>query len=147
MSTIIFLYNKKEVNIQCEKKEKMETIIKKFCKELKILKEDVNFLYNGSAVDMDYTEDQIIMNKENKKLIIVTDNYTKKENQEIFINSKIIICPECYESASISMEDYLISISNCKNGHKINNIPLDEFENSQKINMKKFFVIYVRETI
>ena len=139
MSTIIFLYNKKEVNIQCEKKEKMETIIKKFCKELKILKEDVNFLYNGSTVDMDYTEDQIIMNKENKKLIIVTDNYTKKENQEIFINSKIIICPECYESASISIEDYLISISNCKNGHKINNLPIDEFENSQKINLLKIF--------
>ena len=139
MPTITFLYGKKEVNIQCDKNENMEIVTEKFCQELNILKRNIKFLYNGTALNMDCTEDDIILNKENKKLIIVEDNFTKNENKDIFVNSKIIICPECYESASISMEDYLISISNCKNGHKINNIPLDEFENSQKINMKKIF--------
>ena len=136
MSSIIFLYNNKETHIQCSNKEKMDTIIQRFCKEATIKKENVNFLYNGKILNEDCTEDKILLNLENKKLIIVND-IAKNELQDIFIQSKRIICPECHESASISIEDYLISIFNCKNGHKIDNMPIDEFEFSQKINISK----------
>ena len=136
MSSIIFLYNDKETPIQCNNKEKMDSIIKRFCESASIKKENVNFIYNGKILNEDISEDEIILNQENKKLIIVNDN-VKKEQQDIFVQSKRIICPECHESASISIEDYLISISNCKNGHKIDNIPIDEFEFSQKVNISK----------
>ena len=71
MPTITFLYGKKEVNIQCDKNENMEIVTEKFCQELNILKRNIKFLYNGTALNMDCTEDDIILNKENKKFIIV----------------------------------------------------------------------------
>ena len=84
------------------------------------------------------TEDEITLNQDSKKLILVNDKNPKNFNLDKYIQSRIIICPECHESASIHMEDYLISISNCKNGHKIDNIPINEFENLQKIDRSKF---------
>ena len=56
---------------------------------------------------------------------------------QIYIKSKEIVCPICNESASISMNNYKISISGCKNGHRTENIPLNEFEEKQKINISK----------
>ena len=35
------------------------------------------------------------------------------------------------------MENYIISVSNCKNGHTIGNISIEEFENTQNINISK----------
>ena len=57
--------------------------------------------------------------------------------KEGIIKSKEIICPKCYEICSMKMKDFTIKLYDCKNLHVTKNISLDEFENTQKINISK----------
>ena len=50
------------------------------------------------------------------------------------MKSKEIICPICKENIRININNYKIRLFECKNGHIIKNILLNEFENSQYIN-------------
>ena len=51
------------------------------------------------------------------------------------IISKDIICPECKENVLIDINNFHINFHDCKNNHNINNISLNEFEQTQKINL------------
>ena len=52
-----------------------------------------------------------------------------------------IVCPECYEPCRIFINDYKITLSDCKNNHKRENISLAEYEEIKKKNIKKIFHI------
>ena len=52
MSSIIFLYRGEEVLIQCEIKEKLESIVQHFCYKVQASKENLNFLCNGNILDV-----------------------------------------------------------------------------------------------
>ena len=68
--------------------------------------------------------------------IIENENIeTKKEINEII--SKDIICPECKENILIDIKDFKINLYECKNKHKIDNILLNNYENTQKIDISK----------
>ena len=137
MSTITFLFKGGEVLIKCEKKEKMVTIIQRFCDKEKINKSNASFFFNGKILDEHITEDKIPMNDKNKKFILVDYNSNDDEKDSI-MKSKDIICPICQESAILSMDDnYKISITGCKNEHKVVHLTISEFEKSQNINLSK----------
>ena len=53
------------------------------------------------------------------------------------INSKQVICPKCQENIRILFKDYKITLYECKNNHTINNILLNEFNNTQIIDLSK----------
>ena len=59
----------------------------------------------------------------------------KKKN--VIIKSKNVICPECGEDIRIKIENYKIRLYECKNGHEIKDILLEEYENIQKIDISK----------
>ena len=145
MSTIIFLYQGEKVAIQCNKKEKMDIIIQRFCTKTESKKEDIYILCKGTILNEENTEDEIPINENNEKLVVVGDNSNNNNSQDIYIQSKVIICPECNESACISMKNYKLSITNCKNGHKTENISLNEFEKRQKINISKIICDQCKE--
>ena len=66
--------------------------------------------------------------------IVVFENEEQigqKENDIIL--SKSIICPECKENIKMNIKEFKINLSDCKNGHKKENILLDEFQDTQKI--------------
>ena len=65
--------------------------------------------------------------------ILTYKNEIKLEDND-FIKSKDIICPECSENSRFEIKDYKIKLSDCKNGHIIDNILLNEFEKGQYIN-------------
>ena len=73
--------------------------------------------------------------KRNKMNILVHKNEKNKEIKDI-IKSRDIICPICSESIKININDYKIILFGCKNKHRIDNILINEFENTQKINNK-----------
>ena len=52
-----------------------------------------------------------------------------------------ILCPECSEPCRIFINDYKITLSDCKNNHKRENISLAEYEEIKKKNIKKIFHI------
>ena len=137
MSQITFLFGGEEVPIQCTLKEKLVTIIQRFCEKAQVNRNNVIFLFNGAILDEYITEDKIQKNEQNKKFIIVDYN-NNDEQTDVIIKSNDIICPKCKECASISInDDYKISISNCKNGHKTENLLISEFEKTQDINISK----------
>ena len=137
MSQITFLFRGEEVLIQCALKEKLVTVIQRFCEKAQVNRSNVIFLFNGAILDEYITEDKIQKNEQNKKFIIV--DYNNNDDQtDVIIKSNDIICPKCKECASISInDDYKISITNCKKGHKTENLLVSEFEKTQDINISK----------
>ena len=64
----------------------------------------------------------------------LSDNQNKVVNS--ITQSKEIICPKCFEEINIKIINYKISLYDCKNGHKINDINFKDFPNTQKIDLK-----------
>ena len=49
------------------------------------------------------------------------------------VKSREIICPKCLEIINIKIDNYKLSLYDCKNGHKINDINFKDFPITQKI--------------
>lgn len=71
-----------------------------------------------------------------KILVFPYERTIFNENNKI-INNKDIICPECGEICLIKIYDYNITLYECKNGHELNNISLDEYKNTQNLEQSK----------
>ena len=69
--------------------------------------------------------------KRNKMNILVFSN--ESTNNDNIVKSKDVICPICGESIRMDIINYKIKLSQCKNNHTIDNMLLDEFEETQKI--------------
>ena len=63
--------------------------------------------------------------------------YDKNEKLKDIIKSKYIICPKCGENCRIKIENYKIKLFDCKNGHSINNILLDDYEDIMNVDLSK----------
>ena len=135
MSEIIFIYKGIEIPIQCKPGEKIKNIIERLCIKLNITKKEIYGLYNGKLLDEELSENQIPKNKNNKKIILVYKFSDSVENDKIIQNSNEVICPICKENCLIKIEDYKITLYNCKNNHIKNNIFINEFNETQKINI------------
>ena len=134
MAEVIFTFNGKETIIKCRLKDQMKIMLEKFAKNMG--KDIINllFTYDGKEINEELTFKEIADNEEKniKKIRILVEEMTFQENS---YNFKEIICPKCNKSARIKIEDYKISIYNCKNGHKINNILFNEYEKMQNNNL------------
>ena len=135
MSEITFIYQGYDVNIHCKKNEKMKTILERLCDKLKIKKVDIYGLYNGNIVDENIGEEKILANENNKKVILIYDNSDNKKDK--YQKSKEVLCPKCHQICLLDIKDNKISLFNCKNKHTINNILINEFNETQKINISK----------
>ena len=136
MVEVLFIYEGHQIIIQCNIEDKIKDIINKF--KNKIQEEDSNlcYIYNGDKINEELTFNQITNNINEKKINILVYNNKNNENEkEIILNE--IICPKCKENILISIKDYKINLYECKNGHKLENIPLNEYENKQKIALSK----------
>ena len=136
MVEVLFIYEGQQIIIQCNIEDKMKDIINKF--KSKIQKEDNNlyYIYNGDKINEELKLNQIIKDENAKKINILVYNNRKKENdKEIILNE--IICPECKENILINLKDYKINLYECKNGHKMENILLNDYENTQKVDLSQ----------
>ena len=140
MAEIIFNYNGNLTKIQCNKEEKMKEIFNKFIIKTQIDKNLIYFIYSGNNNINEELKFEEIANQEdkirNKMNIIVNDNNIDKNNISIK-KSKDIICPICNENIKLYIEDYNIYLYECKNKHEIDNILINEFEETQKIDISK----------
>ena len=87
--------------------------------------------------DLSFEELATDTDRTRNKIIILVKDVNIKDKGEITIKSKNIICPICQEITKIDIESYNIFLFECKNGHKLDNILLNEFEDKQKINLSK----------
>ena len=68
---------------------------------------------------------------------ILSYNINEANTNNNIHKSNRIICPECKEDIFIKFNSYSISLSNCKNGHSINNKSIENFENIQVIDYSR----------
>ena len=134
-----FIYRNEEIEIQCKANEKMGEILKRFASkvgEVDNIKSLV-FLLSGNIVKEDLTVKEIIgKNNFNLKKILVYSN-APIQKPDVIKKSNNIICPECKEDIRLKINDFKIYLYDCKNGHQINDIFLNEFEKTQNINLSK----------
>ena len=136
MAKVIFIFKNIKNAIPCNANERMKDIFLKFAYSIQYNINKLNFIYNKEKVN-DNLEFQQLANEEDKKNIMKISVYENNNNDNNFIKSKTIICPECKENAVINIKNYKIGISSCKNGHKINNILFKDYENTQLIDISK----------
>ena len=139
MAEVIFNYEGIDTTIQCNIDDKMKDIIDKFL--LKIGKKDENifYLYNGTKINKELTfnEQANDLDKNRKKMNIIitkTEDDIPEKNEII---SKDIICPECKENTIIEIKNFKMNFHGCKNNHIINDILLNKYEETQKIDISK----------
>ena len=138
--TILFTYNGKQVVIPCITNEKFSTICERFITKLQLDKtKNYYYIYGGNIINKELSLEEQANNedkREKKMNILVYDEMKTIVNDNIK-ETKEVICPECNEIILIKIEDYRISMYNCKNNHKIENISIKEFNNLQKIDESK----------
>ena len=143
MAEIEFNYKGNKTIIQCDPNDKMKDIIKKFCTKIENDKDKMCFLYAGNRINEELTFSKQANNidKERKIMsILVSDIMSNINNSNInksLIKSKTVICPECKENIRIDIQEYKIKLYDCKNGHKRENIILNQFESTQFIDESK----------
>ena len=138
MAEVEFIYNGTKTIIQCNLNEKIKDISKRFKDKINLTNKNINFTYNGNLVLNEELKFEEIVNNEDKirkkMSFIVFDNLIETKDKDI-IKSKEIICPECKENIRMNINEYKINLLKCKNGHNKENILLDEFEETQNINL------------
>ena len=137
MAEVEFIYNGVTIIIQCKLDEKMKNICQKLKDKVKINNKSIFYSYNGKVgINEELTFEEAINSedkKRNKMSILVFENEIELKKNDI-IKSGNIICPECKENIKMDIINYKINIYECKNKHKIENILLNEFEETQNIN-------------
>ncbi len=142
MAEIEFIFNGIKTIIQTTLDEKMGNIIQRFIDKANLDKNKIFLSYSGKIdIDEELTFSKIAntIDIERKKMcILVHENHINPNpNPKDIVKSKIIICPKCKENIKMDIKDYKIRLYECKNGHDIENILLDEFEETQNIDRKQ----------
>ena len=142
MTQLEFLYENQTILIQCNKDEKMINSFEKFFTKARLDKNSVYFKYQQTILSREDYEKKIeeVMDEKDKKTNKMRITAILIGNKDIINNSaksSTIICPECGENCFIKIEDYKVTLFNCKNEHEVKDIYLDEYEKKQKIDISK----------
>ena len=129
------------IPIQCKQSERIDQIFQKFGLNVQKDYNSLQFLYNGKLMNNNQKREELLSvddKNRNKMDILVYSinsiNETKANKNCLTRNADQVICPKCGEISKMILKNYKISIFDCKNNHKIDNILLYEFEKTQNIN-------------
>jgi len=131
MSEVIFNYNGLKTKIKCNLDDKMKNICQAYLNTINESRNNISFSYKGKSgnsfnEELKFSEMIDSEDKSTKKLnIFVFKNNTKFNGNNII--KPTIVCPFCGESIRFEIINYKIKFSQCKNGHKIDNILLREY--------------------
>jgi hypothetical protein len=141
---IDFSFDGIKTSIQSNINDKFIDIINKYATKTG---NDINllyFLYSGQKIEnyeLEINEISNNIDKERKIMNIqifkIKGENNNNDNNNTKIKSKQILCPKCGEDIRIEFNEFKIKLYECKNGHTINDICLEEFENTQYIDESK----------
>ena len=134
MIDVNFSYEGRNITIQSTKDEVMKEIFKRFEIKCNLENKSVYYLYNGNKLNEEIKLEEIIGNNNNINIIV---NSISENKNNTLVNNKYIKCPICKEDIRMKIKDYKIELYDCKNKHNINNILLEEYENTQKLDISK----------
>jgi len=136
MAEVKILYNGYETIIQYQSNEKLKEIFKRFQIKINEERKELVYLYNGERIK----DDNIIISELSTEKIITIlayDSNNISTNIKYLKASDYVICPICKESAILGEKDYKLIIYGCHNEHVTNNILINKYDDSQKIDYSK----------
>ena len=134
MSIVNFVYEGQKISVQCKKDEQMKEICQKLGFKTNINLNNYYLISSGKTINLDSKLEEIMGEIDpNNILVLNTEESYNEDNTKFLTKSREVICPTCKEICRMDIKNYKISLSNCKNGHIINNIPLDKYYNTQII--------------
>jgi len=139
MAEIEFNYIGSMTIIQCNINDKIKEAINRFITKIGKKEEDLLFLYGGGEInkELTFSEQANEMDKQRNKMSIIVNDVKEEENIPLIKKPKKVICPECGQDIRICIKENKISLYDCKNGHNIDNILFNEFENTQILDESK----------
>ena len=140
MVEIEFNYLQDKTIIQANLNDPFSKIISNFINKTQLDLNNLCFLSNGKNLNKSETINQIISDSEkrNKKMTILVQSLDNTINiSNNIIQSNDIICPSCKEICKLEIKNHRIKLYGCKNGHIKENIKFQEFNSTQKIDLKK----------
>lgn len=138
MSQVIFSFTGIETTIQCINGDKMRDICNKFSEKIKIDINIIYFIYGSDRLNLELTFEQQANEIDKERNIMNILVYEKEKTSVVndgIVKSRDIICPKCGENCLIKFNNFKIKLSECKNGHVIDDILLEEFDKTQNINL------------
>ena len=148
MLKVIFDYKGSKIVIQSNNEDKMKDVCERYISKIGIDKSEIYFIYNGSIVSQELKVKEHMNECDKESNIMNILVFDIRQNEKIdtnegneaninVIKSNEIICPKCYEICLMEINNYKINLFKCKNGHTTNNIKIENFENTQNINISK----------
>ena len=142
MVEVIFSYKGNPSSIQCNDSDLMKDIIEKYISKAQLDINKIYFLYGGTIVNNELSVKELTKETKEKKIIILVleieeENAEKKEEKKELKKSNIIICPICKDICKFAIENYHIKFYGCENGHTINDISVNDFNETQYIDESK----------
>ena len=120
MVEIEFNFEGEKINIQSKSDEKMEEIMKRFSMKADKKLENLYFVYGGAILNenLSFNEQANEQDKNRNKMSVIVNTKADDNNEEdeSYKKSKYIICPECQENCRILIENYKITLYECKKG-------------------------------
>ena len=103
---------KRVISYLCERNDYIDSILRRYGKQIKRSMKELSFEYNGSLIPIntELTLGHINMDDDLIKFFV-----TFKGNNNVcnsFVKSQYVICPECKENCLININSYKVSLSN-----------------------------------
>ena len=133
MYNVEFNYKDNVRRVQCASEETLRTICKRYCRKYLLDINSIHFLYIGKDINFELNFAQIATEFDLNRKIITLNVMDRNMGDSNIYKAKEIICSECYDSALLSIEKCYIKIHDCKNGHTVGVVLLDEIEENQSI--------------
>ena len=137
MYTVEFNYNEYIRKVQCDYDEKFRSICKRYGKKTILDINSLHFLYLNKEIDFELNFSQVASDIDKERRCMTLTVLDRNLEDLNFYQPTEIICPECYSSALLTIEKYNIKIHDCRNGHNVGTILLDEIEENQMIDMSQ----------
>ena len=137
MTEIEFDFNQKIIVIQANLGDSFQQVIKNYIIKTSLDPTTIYFFANGAKIDETKTVESQMneVNKKNNKMKVLVHSIEK--SNDVFIQSKEIICPECLNPCRIKIKNSKIKLYDCIKGHKTKNININEFKKTQNINLSQ----------
>ena len=140
MINVEFIYNGQSIIIQSNSEVIIKEILHKFTIKTETELNSLYFLYGGKVINHELSLSQMIgpQTKDNITILVYQNSSDNNNNpSNAIVRPKFIMCPKCNENIRYNIIDYKINLFDCRNGHKINNISLNEFNQIQQYDMSK----------
>ena len=141
MVDVEFDFNQGITVIQSQLKDSFQETINKYLQKSLFDSASVYFITNGKKVNPSESIEKHMSKLDKEKcrlkVLVFMKEEEGKDKEQVIVKTANVICPECKEPCRITFQGYSIKLFDCINGHITEDISINEFEDTQKVNISE----------